>query len=200
MFSFWIISDIDEGEAVETVWDVTSLVTGVKSFAENARAGNFGAAALDGVGIIADSAAVVLPGIPGGASVGIKAGRSVTNTIRLNNLNERAKIGCEAHRQIQNDLHRLIGGKSEVSIILSNGQKVRKDFVSNEGVVYIIKPDTDSGHRSAYKRKKLMEGEGYIVAEPIFYDPSDPKYREDSPSYIGPKHKQDDIEEEKHDL
>lgn len=27
-----MISDIDEEEALETVWDVTSLVTGVKSF------------------------------------------------------------------------------------------------------------------------------------------------------------------------
>ena len=47
-----------EGLIGETVWDIASLVTGVKSFVSNTKQGKVGAAIVDGIGIVADAAAV----------------------------------------------------------------------------------------------------------------------------------------------
>jgi len=66
-----------DGRVAETVFDVASLAVGVVSFVSNVREGNFGAAALDAVGIVADAVAVATPFVPGGAGVAIKAGRGV---------------------------------------------------------------------------------------------------------------------------
>ena len=49
--------------------------TGVGSAGVNAWNGNWGAAAVDAGGVFVDVAATVLPGVPGGAAAGIKAGR-----------------------------------------------------------------------------------------------------------------------------
>ncbi|MBQ8421752.1 MAG: hypothetical protein IJX11_05775 [Bacteroidales bacterium] len=67
--------DLD-GNAWETFWDLASLSAGVKSFAENVKAGNVGAAVFDGIGIIADAAAVLAPGVPGGVGASIAAVRT----------------------------------------------------------------------------------------------------------------------------
>lgn len=64
------------GRWVETVWDAYSLATGIESFIDNVKEGNVGAAILDGIGVVADGAAVILPVVPGGAGVGIKAFRA----------------------------------------------------------------------------------------------------------------------------
>ncbi len=64
------------GRWVETAWDVFSLATGAKSFVDNVKAGNVGAAIVDGIGVVADAAAVVLPVVPGGVGAGIKAVRA----------------------------------------------------------------------------------------------------------------------------
>ena len=64
-----------DGRAVETVWDAVSLGIGVASLAENVRQGSYGWAALDVVGIVVDVAAIVTPGVPGGAGALIKAVR-----------------------------------------------------------------------------------------------------------------------------
>jgi hypothetical protein len=97
-----------------------------------------------------------------------------------------AKIGQEAHRQLQAEgIDEWI---PEQTIKLPNGKVVRKDGVSrkNPNKVRIIKPDTPSGRRSAQKRKELMEKYGYET-QIDYYDPTDPKFQPDSPTYIGPK-------------
>lgn len=63
------------GEVLETAWDAASLVTGVLSFSENAKSGNVKGAVLDGLGIIADVAALMLPCVPGGVGALIKGSR-----------------------------------------------------------------------------------------------------------------------------
>ena len=70
-----------DGKIGETVWDVFSLIMGVESFTENVSQGNIGAAVLDGVGIIADAAAVALPLVPGGAGAAIKGARAVDKAV-----------------------------------------------------------------------------------------------------------------------
>ena len=65
-----------DGEAWETFWDLASLGAGVKSLTENIKAGNVGDAILDGIGVVADAAAVLAPGIPGGVGASIAAVRT----------------------------------------------------------------------------------------------------------------------------
>jgi len=71
------INKVDpDGRWVESAWDIFSLGTGVASFVHNVKEGNVGAAIVDGIGIVADAAAVVVPLVPGGVGAGIKAVRT----------------------------------------------------------------------------------------------------------------------------
>ncbi len=65
-----------DGKAVETVWDVLSLIEGARSLIKNARSGNMKAAAFDTIGVIVDAAAVVIPGVPGGVGMAMKGART----------------------------------------------------------------------------------------------------------------------------
>lgn len=66
-----------DGNIIETLLDVASLVDGVRSFVSNVKQGNTGAAIVDGIGIVFDAAAVITPFMPGGASAGIRAVRAL---------------------------------------------------------------------------------------------------------------------------
>jgi len=73
---------VDEnGNFLETAWDIANVVWGVKSLVENVRAGNYGAAAVDAVGVVVDTASVVVPGAPGGAGTAIKAARGAETVV-----------------------------------------------------------------------------------------------------------------------
>ena len=112
----------------------------------------------------------------------VKKGKDVREKLQ-----ESAKIGQEAHRQIEKDLKKK-GARTEVTINLPSGQKVRKDAVKEDGTVVIIKPNTTSGQKSAHNREQLMKRNGYNT-ETMYYNPNDPKYKPGSSSYVGPKKK-----------
>lgn len=65
-----------DGRIIETAWDVASIAMGVASTGANIAAGNYGKAAVDVVGVVVDTAAMLVPGVPGGAGAGIKAFRA----------------------------------------------------------------------------------------------------------------------------
>ena len=64
-----------EGKYWETGFDVLSLATGLASFRDNLREGNFLGALVDGVGIVADAVAIATP-LPGGAGALINGYRA----------------------------------------------------------------------------------------------------------------------------
>jgi len=66
-----------DGRYAELAVEVVSLSVGYMSLRENMRAGNTSAAITDGLGMLADIAGAVLPGVPGVAGLGIKAAREV---------------------------------------------------------------------------------------------------------------------------
>ncbi len=70
-----------DGEVVDVVWDVCNIITGAHSFAKNISAGNYKTAIIDAGGILLDTAAAVIPGIPGGAGAAIKAARIGTKAV-----------------------------------------------------------------------------------------------------------------------
>ena len=172
--------------SLHTALDVAGLVPGLGEIADGVNAaiylaeGNYGDAAL--------SMAAMVP-LAGTAATAIKfaktADKAITAAKTTEKLRESAKVGQEAHRQIQKGLKQQ-GAKTEVTMTLKDGTKVRKDAVKPDGTSVIIKPDTKSGQKSAAKREKLMEKNGHKT-ETIKYDPKDPKYQPGSSSYIGPK-------------
>ncbi|RUO60180.1 hypothetical protein CWI76_07525 [Pseudidiomarina marina] len=64
-----------KGEYLESIWDAASLSVGLTSLGSNLANGNWAAAGLDALGVIADGAALALPVVPGGASMAISASR-----------------------------------------------------------------------------------------------------------------------------
>ena len=68
--------DEDGKIPVETIWDAANVAMGVGSLINNIRSGNIGAAAVDGLGVVVDAAATIIPYVPGGVSSGIKAYRA----------------------------------------------------------------------------------------------------------------------------
>ena len=61
-----------QGDYLETAWDVANLAIGVASLVSNLEQGNYGAAAVDAIGVALDAAAVATP-LPGGAGAAIDA-------------------------------------------------------------------------------------------------------------------------------
>ena len=105
------------GKGIETVWDFFNVLLGVKSFGNNISAGNYEAAAVDGIGVVLDAVAAVLPFIPGGVGTEIKIIRSVDNVVDVitttNNVDnavgaiktaENFKITIDVNSKIDRDL------------------------------------------------------------------------------------------------
>ncbi len=63
------------GAIAESVWDAASLSVGLTSLGGNLWNGNWGAAGIDALGVIADGAALAIPVVPGGAGMLIKGSR-----------------------------------------------------------------------------------------------------------------------------
>ena len=82
------------GEILETAWDVVNIGMGVSALVVNVAAGNWGGAAMDAAGVIMDTVAAVVPGVPGGAGTAIKAGRAadkVKNVVQASDKTADAK-------------------------------------------------------------------------------------------------------------
>lgn len=65
-----------DGEWFETALDITNVVLGMKSLVSNIKEGKTGDAVLDGVGLVYDVVAAVLPILPSVASTAIMAARA----------------------------------------------------------------------------------------------------------------------------
>jgi len=61
------------GQAVESLWDLASLGVGIWSLTNSIKEGDVAGATIDAVGIVLDTAALLIPFVPGGAGVAIKA-------------------------------------------------------------------------------------------------------------------------------
>ena len=93
--------DVD-GRYGESIWDVSSLLIGVKSFSDNIKSGNIRNAIVDGIGIAFDAVAVALPVVPGGVGAGIKAVRSVDNVVDVITTTNNVDNTVEAIKTVEN--------------------------------------------------------------------------------------------------
>ena len=59
------------------------MASGISSLVKNVKEGKVGAAILDGVGVVADAAALVMPLVPGGVGAAIKGVRAADKGIDM---------------------------------------------------------------------------------------------------------------------
>jgi RHS repeat-associated protein len=70
------------GEYADLVLEAVSLALGARSLSQNLQNGNYGAAAVDAVGIAIDTALAAVPGVPGVAGAAIQGSRKGSNIIQ----------------------------------------------------------------------------------------------------------------------
>ena len=82
--------DPDGNIPVETIWDAANVALGAVSLMNNIQQGNVGGVIIDGIGILIDATATVLPYVPGGAGTVIKsykagknAAKATQSTVRM---------------------------------------------------------------------------------------------------------------------
>ena len=142
------------GEFLETLWDVANVVLGVGSLVDNVKQGNVGDAVLDGLGVLADAAAVILPGVPGGAGAAIKGARAADNVVdAVKSVDNAVDISSKASKALKNT-------KSEntVTFIQGKGDKAKK-----------ITVEIPDGYRRINERSKdapiYTNGKNYITPD-----------------------------------
>jgi hypothetical protein len=69
------------GHWLESAWDALNVGMGIASFVDNVKQGNYGWAAVDAVGVAVDTAALILPVVPGGVGMAIKTARAVDTAV-----------------------------------------------------------------------------------------------------------------------
>ncbi len=70
-----------DGKIVESPWDAISLGIGIASLIGNIKKGDVKGIIVDSIGVVADAAAFLLPGVPGGAGAAIKTIRAADKIV-----------------------------------------------------------------------------------------------------------------------
>ena len=123
------------GRWIESLWDVASLTIGAKSFVENVRQGNVKASVVDGLGMLLDLGAVILPGVPGGAGVAIKTGRTADKTAETLKAMER---GRQSEKRVLQEMRATKNTKREMTT-LETGEDITviPDIVTPKNIMEI---------------------------------------------------------------
>ena len=91
-----------DGNIFDTFLDAASLAMGVKSFVSNVKQGKVGAAIVDGIGIVADAAALATPFASAGAGVAIKAVRGADKAADALKVANKADDVADAGKGLKN--------------------------------------------------------------------------------------------------
>src|SRR5262249_11333480 len=70
------------GHWVESPWDAASLAIGATALYHDVKQKRWKMAAIDAVGVIADTAALAIPAVPGGVGIAIRASRATELTVK----------------------------------------------------------------------------------------------------------------------
>jgi hypothetical protein len=134
-----------DGTAAETPWDALNVATGAASLVSNLLSGNVGGAALDAAGLVYDSVATGVPGLPGGAATLIRAARSadkVADVVKgADRVADAAKAGdkvADAARAEQLATNKQVGAAFEEAVLVQKQTE-------QTGVVTQLTVKTDTG-------------------------------------------------------
>lgn len=150
--------------ALETAWDVANVGIGAASLGYNLKEGNYGAAFIDGVGLVYDGLATAVPILPAGASTAIKVGRgadTAKDVVTASNFFDGASYTAKVKQQAASgDYHafpqsvdgfaqhgtvtRIVGGDGITRYKL----EIKGSYRGKAGVFeYIKNPDGSINHR-----------------------------------------------------
>ena len=129
-----------DGNAIETLWDIASFVTGIKSLASNIKAGNTKAAIADGVGVVLDAAAIVIPGIPGGVGAGLKATRVAEKSVDAIKAADKVGDAAKAGEKLTQKASKFVHGNSAASTKAQHAYDI-----SEKGTDKIVKTGVSGG-------------------------------------------------------
>jgi len=102
------------GLAIETPWDIANVVIGAGSFAHSVATGDIAGAVVDGLGLVYDGFATVVPGLPAGAGATINAYRAGTKAAR-------AMEWVRSGNKITGDFADALRSKAREAVIKSGG-------------------------------------------------------------------------------
>ncbi|MCW5255359.1 RHS repeat domain-containing protein [Verminephrobacter aporrectodeae] len=130
-----------DGKFADTIWDAFSLTLGFQSLRDNISVGNWPGAATDVAGIALDGAAIAVPGIPGGAAVGIAAYRGTV--VAAKGIGADAQFAQKTYGAMFSK-HGNFSGKSvdDVAAALRSGalkpSEVPIDYIVRDGKTIIL--------------------------------------------------------------
>jgi RHS repeat-associated protein len=96
---------------LETIWDAANVAMGVEAFVDNVSAGNWWDAAADGLGIVIDSAAVIVPYAPGGVGTIIRTARAADKVVDATQTVQRVEKAIKSQSKAWKKLGRGKGGR-----------------------------------------------------------------------------------------
>ena len=120
------------GKGIDIVWDLFNVWLGTKSFKNNISVGNYGAAIVDGVGVVLDATAAALPFIPGGVSSGIKAARVADNIADAVSTTNKVDNATDAVRTVE-----------KFEIVIDTNDKINRN---------LLNPPTKWGNAPTFKK------------------------------------------------
>ena len=120
-----------DGNILDTFLDAASLAMGVKSFVSNVKQGKVGAAIVDGIGIVADAAALATPFASAGAGMAIKAVRGVdkvADTAKAAKAADNVADAAKGAKSIETLRRQAVkdAWKAEKELVEKTGQGTRK--------------------------------------------------------------------------
>lgn len=187
-----------KGQFPETLWDVANVILDAKSLVSNIREGKVGASIVDGVGLVADVAATLLPFIPGGAGTAIKGIRAADKAVdalkaadvasdvakTADNVSDAIKdveIATDAAKGVGKDaikeLHRPYIRKSTRKTLENAAERNAEGLFLDANTSTPIEGPYDLGHRYGFEYrtlKKKAEAKGLTQKEfnDLLNDPS----------------------------
>ena len=137
-----------DGSIIDTFLDAASLAMGVKSFVSNVKQGKVGAAIVDGIGIVADAAALATPFASAGAGMAIKAVRGVDKVADTAKAAKAADNVADAAKEVSHVSEMRRGVANEAKTLEKLGEtKNTKSFTKrlDDGTIKTTIPDINNG-------------------------------------------------------
>ena len=135
-----------DGRFPDIIWDVASIGMGIDSFLDNYRAGKYGAAIFDGVGIAVDVVAAFIPVVPGGVGI-LRTGNRVLNIAdagidalklgdELSSFSYAAGFGVDSYKNLKKSVEATYGTGSGLEV----HHLIEKRFAKQMGMKEVDMP------------------------------------------------------------
>lgn len=116
----------EDGEVVETLWDLASICAGIQSLVQNIESGNVKAAVGDGLGIVVDAVAAAVPFVPGGVGA-VRTGRKLLDLTEagvdalklrdeLSSFEHAAEFGIDSYKNLRKSMVSTYGTGSGLEV------------------------------------------------------------------------------------